>query len=445
MLAIWALVAYIAVIVVWNAVLKRNIGEAMIIGFVAVGLFAGGDVFAVLWSGILDAATEEVVFAALAFVFMGYLLSRTGIIDRLVTMLNSLLGRFRGGSGYVSTVASGLFGAVSGSGSGNAAAVGSVTIPWMTKSNFSPQLSATMVAGNAGLGISIPPSSSMFILTGAASVAAYITADDLFLALFIGGGWTLLYRIVVVFYFIRRHRIQAVDRSTLVPLMASLRAGWTSLLIFLGIAVPVLLTVGAGAELVSARVGEDGLDAISIITWIPVLVIAATLLVGVRQLPRSARSWWDLLGEVGPKYAVIGATLFFAFAASGVLTELGLPEQLSHLLERLDAPAFVVALVVGVLVVLVAGPLTATATIAAIGPVAFSTLVATGASPVAAAVAILVFASTEGASPPGAAPIYIASGIAGVDPGRTFLPLIRWYVVPILLIGSLIAVGVLPV
>lgn len=445
MLAVWALVAYIAVIVIWNAGLKRNIGEAMIVGFVAVGLFAGGDVVRVLRDGIVAAATEEVVFAALAFVFMGFLLARTGIIDRLVTMLNSVLGRFRGGAGYVSTVASGLFGAVSGSGSGNAAAVGSVTIPWMTQSNFSPRLAATMVAGNAGLGISIPPSSSMFILTGAASVATYISADDLFLALFVGGAWTLLYRVVLVFYFVRRHQVGAVDRSTLVPLRASLRAGWTSLLVFLGIAVPVLLTVGIGGELVSARVGEDGLDAISIITWIPVLVIATTLLVGARQLPRSARSWWELLGAVGPKYAVIGATLFFAFAASAVLTELGLPEQLSELLGRMDAPLFVVALVVGLLVVLVAGPLTATATIAAIGPVGFTTLVAAGASPVTAGVAILVFASTEGASPPGAAPIYIASGIAGVDPGRTFLPLIRWYVVPVLLIGALIAAGVLPV
>ena len=32
MIAVWALVAFVGVIIVWNAVLKRNIGEAMIVG-----------------------------------------------------------------------------------------------------------------------------------------------------------------------------------------------------------------------------------------------------------------------------------------------------------------------------------------------------------------------------------------------------------------------------
>ena len=40
MIAVWALVAFVAVIIVWNAVFKRNIGEAMIVGFLAVGVFA---------------------------------------------------------------------------------------------------------------------------------------------------------------------------------------------------------------------------------------------------------------------------------------------------------------------------------------------------------------------------------------------------------------------
>lgn len=445
MLGIWALVAYIAAILLWNGLLKRNIGEAMIVGFVVVVLFGGTGAPGVLWAGIRGAATEEIVFAALSFVFMGFLLGKTGVVDRLIAMLNSMLGRRRGGAGYVATLASGLFGAVSGSGSGNAAAVGAVTIPWMTRSNFSPALSATVVAGNAGLGIAIPPSSSLFILTGSAAVANFVTADELFVALFAGGAWTLLYRLVVMFYFVRRDRIGAVDPQLIQPLRSTFAQGWTSLLVFVGIAVPVLLTVGATGDVVIAWVGEQAADAVSIITWIPVLVTVVALLLGRKALPRTGRGWWDLLGEVGPRYAVIGATLFFAFAAAEALTELGLADQLAVLLGELDAPAFLVSLVVGLLVVGVAAPLTATATVAAVGPVAFTTLMSAGVSPIPAAVAILIFASTEGASPPGAAPIYISSGLAGVNPARTFVPLVVWYVVPILVLGSLVSVGVLPV
>jgi TRAP-type C4-dicarboxylate transport system permease large subunit len=445
MLGIWALVAYIVVIVLWNGLLKRNIGEAMIIGFVVVTLFGGGSVFEIGWAGIRGAATEEIVFAALTFVFMGFVLSRTGVVDQLIAMLNSVLGKRRGGAGYVATIASGLFGAVSGSGSGNAAAVGSVTIPWMTKSNFSPKLAATVVAGNAGLGIAIPPSSSLFILTGSAGVATFVSAEQLFVALFVGGAWTVLYRLVVMFYFVRRNKIGSVDPGLIEPLRRTLRSGWSSLLVFAGIAVPVLLTSGGTGEAVTAWIGENAADALSIITWIPVLVTAIGLVLGRKALPRSSAGWWRLLGEVGPRYAVIGATLFFAFAAAGSLTELGLAEQLATLLGELDAPVFLVAVLVGLIVVGVAAPLTATATIAAVGPVAFGTLLSAGVSPVPAAVAVLIFASTEGASPPGAAPIYIASGIAGVNPARTFVPLVCWYVLPILVLGSLIATGLLPV
>jgi TRAP-type C4-dicarboxylate transport system permease large subunit len=186
-------------------------------------------------------------------------------------------------------------------------------------------------------------------------------------------------------------------------------------------------------------------EAISLITWIPVLLIATVLILGRRHLPRSSRQWWQVLGGAAPQFGVIGVTIVAAFSASNVLGELGLPQQLTDLLASIDAPLWAMALIVGVLVVGVAIPLTASATMAAIGPVAVTSLVGAGVPPATACVAVLIFASTEGASPPSGAPIYVASGIAGVDPSRTFLPLVAYYCLPILLIGAGVATGLLPV
>ncbi|NBE92772.1 TRAP transporter large permease subunit [Nonomuraea sp. KC401] len=443
-IAVWALVAYIAIIVVWNGVLKRGIGEAMLLGFVAICLFGGADFFGLAWSGITEALAEEVVFAALAFVFMGYLLTRLGLIQEQVTVLNSVFGRLRGGAGYVSTSAAALLGGPSGSGSGIAASVGSVTIPWMTKSGWRPDLAASLVAGNAGLGISIPPSSSIFLLLGSAAVAPVLTADQLFVPALVGGLWTVAYRFVLVFLWVRRHGIAATDAADIVPLRAALRAGWTSLLVYAGIVVPVLMTLDFGVELMESRVGEAA-DDVSIVVWIPVLTVLVTLAVAWKRLPRTGRAWSELLADLAPRYAVIGATLFFAFAAAATLGELGLVEQLTAIMQSLDAPAVVIATLVGLLIVIVAAPLTSTATIAAVGGVAFSALTAAGMDPAAAATAVMIFASTEGASPPGAAPIYIACGIAQVDPARTFVRLIVWFVIPTLVIGVLVATGALPI
>ncbi|MGO2985933.1 MAG: TRAP transporter large permease subunit, partial [Brevibacterium aurantiacum] len=70
---------------------------------------------------------------------------------------------------------------------------------------------------------------------------------------------------------------------------------------------------------------------------------------------------------------------------------------------------------------------------------------AMGIPPVVAVCAMLVCTSTEGASPPVGAPIYLASSMAKVEPRKMFVPLIVWFVVPIIVIAWAIAMGFLPI
>ncbi|MER5389979.1 TRAP transporter large permease subunit [Saccharopolyspora sp. NPDC002686] len=418
----------------------------MIAGFLACAAFGGTDAVQIAWHGLVEALQEEVTFATLAFVVMSYLLSISGVMDRLIGILSSVFGRFRGGSAYVSTLASGLFGTVAHAGSAITATVGSVTIPWMQRSKVSGPVAATIVAGNAGMGITFPLSSSFFILTTSATVTPLLSADDLVMPLFAVGAWCLVYRLIVVTILIRKHDIQPMASEDIQPLRHTLANGWSSLLIFAGIVVPVLATIGPTGRFVTERVGEDGADAISLITWLPVCVLVAGLLIGRKALPRRARDWWSLLGETSNRVGVVGVTMVAAFAASNVLGSLNLPAELTELLGHVASlPKIIVVALVGILVMLVAAPLTSTATMAAIGPVAFATLVSAGVSPTIAAACVLVFASTEGASPPGAPPIYVAAGIAGIDPGKTFRPLILYYTIPVLFVGVFMALGYIPI
>ncbi len=446
-LSVWALVAYIAAIIVWNSVLKRNIGEAMVAGWIVVLLFGGGRFFELMGKSIVFAATQETVFAALAFVFMAFVMTKTGLVNRMVDILNSTLGRVAGGAGYISTLASALMGLISGSGSGNAASVGSVTIPWMMKSNWSAQLSATMVAGNAGLGIALPPCSSMFLILGLGVVAEKVTTGALYVALLTAGLWTLLYRLILVRWFVHKYNIQPLPAEMIKPFGKTMREGWTSLLIFAGILIPVGLTIGPVADYLTAvkSFGPKGLKSISMIVWIPVLISWIALLEGWRYLPKTASGFYDLIQSSARRYVVVGATLFFAFAAGDVMTKLGLAKDMMAILQTFSLSPLMTIILVGILVTVVGGPLTSTATVVAIGSVSFSALLYAGVDPAIAAAVILIFSSTEGASPPGAAPIFIACGIANVDPVKTFVPLIVYYVVPILVIGVLISLGWLPV
>jgi TRAP-type C4-dicarboxylate transport system permease large subunit len=445
MIAVWALIAFIGSIIVWNAVFKRNIGEAMVVGFVVTAAFAGRDVLTVAWDGIVDAMSEEVTFAALAFVFMSYLLAKTPVLDRLIDVLNSVLGRVRGGPVYASTVAGGMFGAVAHIGASVTAAVGSVTVPWMKRSGVSPEMSATIVAGCAGMGITFPFSSTMFVLVGTAAVSGVMEPDQIILPLALAGLWCLGYRLVLNFYLVRKYKVQSIAADDRVPFKQSIRNGWTSLLLFTPIIFPLLLTRGPLAGDISRYADVVTNKVISLVTWIPVLMIALVMFLGRRHLPRNAKAWWKILGDSAPQLGVIGVTIVAAFAASNVLKELGLGDELTGLLEAAHAPAWLMAIIVGVVIVVIAIPLTGAATMAAVGGIGVAALVGVGIPAPVAATAVLVFASTEGASPPSAAPIYVASGIARCDPAKTFVPLLKYFCLPILGIGILIALGILPV
>jgi TRAP-type C4-dicarboxylate transport system permease large subunit len=468
MLAVWALVAFVAVIIVWNAVFKRNIGEAMIVGFLAVCGFAlaGGVGLGDIGHAVLDSMQEEVTFAGLAFVFMSYLLVKTPVLDKLIDLLNSVLGRLRGGPVYTATVAGGIFGAIAHIGAAVTAAVGSVTVPWMKRSGVRPEIAATIVAGGAGMGVSFPFSATMFILVGGLAAQGVMQPDEIILPLTFAGLWCLGYRLVLSWYLVRHDHIEPIAPQDRIPFGRSLRSGWTSLLLFAPILIPLLLTRGPIAAALGnySGVGEvlkkpvklaDGTvlaalpytmpDVISLITWIPVLMIALVLILGRKHLPHTPTAWWHTLGKAAPSFGVIGITIIAAFSASDVLAELGLADQLEGVLSSLAAPAWITALAIAVIIVLIAIPLTASATMAAVGPVAVVALVGAGIPAPIAAAAVLICASTEGASPPSGAPIYVAAGIARVDPVKTFIPLLKYYCLPILAIGYLIAVGVLPV
>ena len=224
-----SLLAYIAIILVMNMRFKRKIAESMGVALVVLLIISGRNALTNLQSGITFALKQEVLFVAMAFVFMSYLMNQTGIIGRLINILNSFLGRLRGGPGYVTTVASALFGMVSGSPSGNVSAVGTITLPWMENTGWSKKNATTVVAGNAGLGVIFPPSNSMFLLLGMTAIAAEVTNGELYIALFSAGLWVLLYRLLLIPYFVHKDHIQPLKTEELPHFKAAIASGWRSL------------------------------------------------------------------------------------------------------------------------------------------------------------------------------------------------------------------------
>ena len=91
------------------------------------------------------------------FVLFGAFLQVSGAGDYLLKVAGKLASRFRGGSGLVSVLASGLMGSVSGSAIANTAATGVITIPSMKKAGYSAEFAGGVEAAASTGGQLMPP------------------------------------------------------------------------------------------------------------------------------------------------------------------------------------------------------------------------------------------------------------------------------------------------
>lgn len=445
-MGIVSLLVFIAVTVLVNVVLHRNIAEALLLALVACAVLGGTDGPRMLYDGIIKGSQSDVVYAGVAFVFMGVIVQATGLIHRLITILNSVFGRVRGGAAYVSTFGSALIGLVAGNTAGNAATVGSVTIPWMKETGWSNAKAASLVAGNSGLGVALPPNSTMFILL-ALPAAAGATSSGVYVALACAGAYAVLYRLGVVWLWTRRDGIPPTPVEDREPFGQAVREGWKSPLIFIGLVLPVILTVGPLSDWLAREenIGEGGVGSISIIVWVPVLITLIALVEGWKIIRREPKRFLgEIRGEVG-QFATVGVSLFASLAAASIMEDLGVGTQLADFLTSFSLGKWAMLLLVVIVVVIVATPLSSTATAAAIGAPAIAALTSVGIDPTVAIIVVLLCTSTEGASPPMGAPLFLAAGMAEAKPVKMFMPLAAYFVLPMMVLAWLVGMGYLPI
>ena len=146
-IGLWEFILYIITIMAWMLIVKRNVTEGMAAGLLVVALFNGPrNLIQTLVSAMVGAAQETPFLATMLFLIMATIMSKAGIIAKLVELLNSMIGRVKGGAAYVSVCASFLFGLVSGNAVANSATVGAITIPWMKESGWPKKAAAAMNA-----------------------------------------------------------------------------------------------------------------------------------------------------------------------------------------------------------------------------------------------------------------------------------------------------------
>ena len=151
---------------------------------------------------IFTGITSFSLLAIPFFVLVGIIMNNGGIAIKLVNFATLLSGKLPGSLAHTNVVGNMLFGAISGSGTAAAAAIGGTMSPLQDEAGYDKDFSAAVNIASAPTGLLIPPSNSLIIyslVSGGTSVAA------LFMAGYIPGIlWGL--GVMIVAFFIARKR-----------------------------------------------------------------------------------------------------------------------------------------------------------------------------------------------------------------------------------------------
>ena len=154
----------------------------------AMGLFFGyfameARVFDLLVQRAYAVMSNDVLISVPLFVFMGYIIERSNILDRLFRSLQLASGFLPASLAIATMVTCALFGIASGIVGAVVTLMGLLALPPMLRAGYDPKLAAGCIAAGGTLGILIPPS-VMLILYGATTGTSVV---QLYAAAFIPG------------------------------------------------------------------------------------------------------------------------------------------------------------------------------------------------------------------------------------------------------------------
>ena len=108
--------------------------------------------------------TNQTLIAVPLFVFMGVLLEKTKIAEKLLTNLSDLLGHFRGGLAITVVLVGMLMAASTGIVGATVVTMGMMSLPIMLQRGYQPSLATGTIAATGTLGQIIPPSIALVLL-----------------------------------------------------------------------------------------------------------------------------------------------------------------------------------------------------------------------------------------------------------------------------------------
>ncbi|MBX9461915.1 MAG: TRAP transporter large permease subunit [Aquamicrobium sp.] len=286
-----------------------------------------------IYSGIL---TNWLLIAIPLFVFMGLMLERSGVAERLLRSLAALFGRLPGGYAFAVAIIGVVMAASTGIIGASVVLMGMMALPAMTQARYDPKISTGLIAASGTLGILIPPSIMLIVLGDQLRVSV----GDLFMGA-IGPGLLLaglyfLYLIAIAIF--QPHRMPPRDHVPAESRKTAMLGLARDLLAPILLVLSVLGTIVAGiaTPTEAAAIGAAGAMILALFSG---KLDLATLRTAVRDTTKTTAMII---------FVMIGATIF-----SVIFRRLGGDEMVIHAFDALGTgPYFVLFTIMALVFIL---------------------------------------------------------------------------------------------
>jgi tripartite ATP-independent transporter DctM subunit len=310
---------------------------ALATGFIAYGPMVFDLAVLQTFSVMKDTVLASIPF----FLFMGFLLEQSGLMERMFTGIQQLLAGLRGSLYLAVLITATIFAAATGIVGSSVTLLGVMAGPAMIKSGYDPRMSAGAITAGGTLGILIPPSVMLIVMGPVVGVPA----TDLFAAAVIPG--LLLSTIFTVWCLVRCWLNPALGPALPPEMRASSMAAVLRDLV-IGVA-PVIVVIVAtlGVILMGIATPTDA-GAVGCAA-----VFLLTLLSGRMTLAKIRRAAYQTLEVSSMILMLVTASNLFG----AVFSRLGSAEYLAGLLTSLSLPPTMMLLLILALIFVLGWPL----------------------------------------------------------------------------------------
>ncbi|CAN1500516.1 DctQ TRAP-type C4-dicarboxylate transport system, large permease component [Burkholderiaceae bacterium] len=267
------------------------------------------------------------------FMLSGELMIKAGIIERLISFANALVGRVRGGLAHVTMLSGAGLATVSGTAVSDASALSAILVPSLSKI-YDKGFATAIVAAAANLGPIIPPSAAMIVYAFMAGPS--VSVGGMFMAGVVPGILITIGFMLLCSWIAKKRGWETTGEPfQFKRLFIELRRSAIVLL------MPLIIIGGIIGGAFTATEGS----AISVI-YALILGFFITRTLKISDLPR-------ILVRAAITTAVVGALIAFASVITYLMTVDLMPQKLSALLFALTKDPLVYLILVALLLFVV--------------------------------------------------------------------------------------------